>query len=43
LATPHVSRTTGAPILLVRGDDDVVRAFYNACRHRGAPAISHSL
>ena len=29
----------GAPIVLVRGDDDVVRAFYNACRHRGAPVV----
>ena len=29
----------GAPILLVRGDDDVVRAFYNTCRHRGAPVV----
>ena len=29
----------GANILLARGDDDVVRAFYNACRHRGAPVV----
>jgi len=29
----------GAPILLVRGDDGAVRAFYNACRHRGAPVV----
>ena len=37
----------GAPVLLVRGDDDrtrgrcagPVRAFYNACRHRGAPVV----
>ncbi len=28
---------SGAPIVIVRGDDGVVRAFYNACRHRGAP------
>jgi len=26
----------GTPILAVRGDDGVVRAFRNACRHRGA-------
>lgn len=29
----------GANILLTRGDDDVVRGFYNACRHRGAPVV----
>lgn len=27
----------GAPVLLVRGEDGVARAFLNACRHRGAP------
>lgn len=26
----------GVPIVVVRGDDGVVRAFRNACRHRGA-------
>jgi choline monooxygenase len=25
----------GAPIVAVRGDDGIVRAFHNACRHRG--------
>jgi len=25
------------PVLLVRGDDHRVRAFYNVCRHRGGP------
>jgi len=29
----------GAPILLARGEDGVVRGFYNACRHRGAPVV----
>lgn len=29
----------GAPVLLVHGDDGVVRAFYNSCRHRGAPVV----
>jgi phenylpropionate dioxygenase-like ring-hydroxylating dioxygenase large terminal subunit len=28
---------SGAPIVVVRGDDGVLRAFYDACRHRGAP------
>lgn len=28
-----------APVLLVRGDDQQVRAFYNTCRHRGAPLV----
>lgn len=32
-----VSRRTGVPILVVRGDDGALRAFYNTCRHRGAP------
>lgn len=27
----------GVPLLLVRGQDGAVRAFANACRHRGAP------
>lgn len=30
---------TGTPIVLVRGEDDEVRAFYNSCRHRGAPVV----
>ena len=29
----------GAPVLLVRGEDGEVRAFRNACRHRGAPVV----
>ncbi|MGC4252746.1 MAG: aromatic ring-hydroxylating dioxygenase subunit alpha [Sphingobium sp.] len=27
----------GEPLLFVRGQDGVVRCFYNTCRHRGAP------
>ena len=29
----------GHPIFLVRGRDARIRAFYNACRHRGGPLI----
>lgn len=27
---------TGIPVIVIRGDDGEVRAFYNACRHRGS-------
>ena len=27
----------GVPIIIVRGRDEVIRAFANYCRHRGAP------
>ena len=30
------SELLGVPLLLLRGDDDVLRAFVNVCRHRGA-------
>lgn len=30
---------TGSPIVVVHGKDGVVRAFYNSCRHRGAPLV----
>lgn len=33
---------TGSPILIVRGHDGVVRAFYNTCRHRNAPVVKGS-
>ncbi len=29
----------GRPMLVVRGDDQQVRAFYNVCRHRGAQLV----
>lgn len=29
----------GLPLFLVRGDDDVLRAFFNTCQHRGAPVV----
>ncbi|MCB1014031.1 MAG: aromatic ring-hydroxylating dioxygenase subunit alpha [Acidimicrobiales bacterium] len=30
---------SGAPIVVVSGEDGEVRAFYNSCRHRGAPVV----
>ena len=30
----------GDPIVIVHGSDGVVRAFYNTCRHRGAPVVT---
>jgi phenylpropionate dioxygenase-like ring-hydroxylating dioxygenase large terminal subunit len=32
-------RKTGAPIIIVRDRDGEIRAFYNTCRHRGAPLL----
>lgn len=29
----------GHPLFLVRGRDGAIRAFYNACRHRGGPLV----
>jgi Rieske 2Fe-2S family protein len=29
-----------APILLVRGEDNAIRAFHNVCRHRGAQLVA---
>jgi phenylpropionate dioxygenase-like ring-hydroxylating dioxygenase large terminal subunit len=42
LAEPGAYRVfdkSGAPLLLVRGEDEVIRAFYNTCQHRGAPVV----
>ena len=30
----------GDPIIIVHGMDGTVRAFYNTCRHRGAPVVT---
>jgi len=35
----HLWRKSGSPIVIVRGKDHRIRAFYNACRHRGAPLV----
>ncbi|MCB1675341.1 MAG: Rieske 2Fe-2S domain-containing protein [Halioglobus sp.] len=42
-AGSYVARTAaGIPLVLVRGDDGVVRGFRNACRHRGAQVAQGS-
>jgi len=39
-AGDHVAvRRLGVPLLAVRGDDGVLRAFLNVCRHRGAQVV----
>ncbi len=30
---------TGSPLLIVRGMDGALRAFFNTCQHRGAPVV----
>jgi phenylpropionate dioxygenase-like ring-hydroxylating dioxygenase large terminal subunit len=32
-------QNSGVPILIVRGRDDEIRAFYNSCPHRGGPVV----
>ncbi len=40
-AGSYLARTAaGIPLVVVRGDDGVVRGFRNACRHRGAQVAS---
>lgn len=34
-----IDRWGGASVLVVRGDDREIRAFYNTCQHRGAPVV----
>ena len=29
----------GVPLFLVRGRDEVIRAYYNTCSHRGGPVV----
>lgn len=31
-----------APVVLVRGQDGVIRAFYNTCKHRGAALVAEA-
>ena len=30
----------GVPIILIRGEDEQIRAFYNSCRHRGSKIVA---
>src|SRR6185437_15980543 len=32
-----IAEIAGVPLLLVRGDDGVLRALHNVCRHRAGP------
>ena len=42
-AGSYIARhAAGTPLVVVRGDDGVVRAFRNACRHRGMTVASGS-
>jgi len=34
------TRLTGEPIVIVRGDDGKLRAFYNVCRHHAAAVVT---
>ncbi len=33
------AEVAGNPVVVVRGKDGVLRAFYNVCRHRGGPLV----
>ena len=33
---------TGEPIVIVRGQDDVIRGFFNVCRHHAAAVVTES-
>ena len=35
----RTTERTGSPLLVVRGNDGVLRAFFNTCQHRGAPVV----
>jgi phenylpropionate dioxygenase-like ring-hydroxylating dioxygenase large terminal subunit len=32
----------GQPIVIVHGEDAIIRAFYNTCSHRGAPVVTET-
>ncbi|MCX4094653.1 aromatic ring-hydroxylating oxygenase subunit alpha [Nocardia sp. alder85J] len=37
--TVHPVEVAGRPLLLIRGHDDRIRVFHNACRHRGMALV----
>ena len=37
-----LTRNPGSPMLVVRGLDGEIRAFYNTCQHRGAPLVAEA-
>ncbi len=37
-----LAEVAGDPVIVVRGKDDVIRAFYNVCRHRGGPLATEN-
>jgi phenylpropionate dioxygenase-like ring-hydroxylating dioxygenase large terminal subunit len=39
--TYYATEAVGVPVLMVRDGEGTVRAFLNACRHRGAPVCAH--
>jgi choline monooxygenase len=34
-----IAEVAGVPLIIVRGQDEVVRVFYNSCRHRGTKLL----
>ncbi len=34
-----MDRWGGASVVIVKGEDDKIRAFWNVCQHRGGPVV----
>ncbi|MBI2428549.1 MAG: Rieske 2Fe-2S domain-containing protein [Ignavibacteriales bacterium] len=37
-----VAEVAGSPVILVKGDDGMIRGFYNICRHRSGPLATEN-
>ncbi|MEP7234408.1 MAG: aromatic ring-hydroxylating dioxygenase subunit alpha [Ignavibacteriota bacterium] len=37
-----IAEIAGESVIIVRGKDDVLRGFYNVCRHRGGPLVTEN-